>query len=352
MIRQVAVIGARIGAAHVAGFRTLPDRYSVAVICDLDRPRGAALAEEARARHVAAIDDVLADPQIDIVDICLPPHLHFEACMAALEAGKHVICEKPLVTSLRACDALAAKVAETGRMLWPVFQYRFGQGSAQFAALRDAGLLGRGYAATLETHWNRQAAYYDIPWRGTWAGESGGAILGHAIHIHDLLSFLLGPVAAVHAVLATRVNDIEVEDTAALAITMGSGALVTSSVTLGAADDTSRIRAMYSGLTLESDHAPYAPAAEPWQFTARAPQDQSAIDAVLETVAPSLVGYPGMFAAIADALDGRPASPVTLDDARRSIEFVTAVYASGRNGQTERLPLPQAHDLYAGWVPD
>jgi predicted dehydrogenase len=60
--------------------------------------------------------------------------------------------------------------------------------------------------ASLETHWNRGPDYYAVPWRGTWAGEAGGAILGHAIHAHDLLCRYFGPVAQVQAQLATRVN--------------------------------------------------------------------------------------------------------------------------------------------------
>ncbi|MHA1552888.1 MAG: Gfo/Idh/MocA family protein, partial [Alphaproteobacteria bacterium] len=59
-------------------------------------------------------------------------------------------------------------------------------------ALRDPGLAGKPFVGTLETHWNRDVAYYDVDWRGTWAGEQGGAVLGHAIHIHDWLSFALG----------------------------------------------------------------------------------------------------------------------------------------------------------------
>ena len=137
-------------------------------------------------------------------------------------------------------------------------------------ALMQAGLAGKCYAGTLETHWDRPASYYDIEWRGTWAGEQGGAILGHAIHIHDLLPSVLGPIERVYADVATRVNDIEVEDCAAISMRMESGALITSSVTLGAAGNLSRMRLMFEGFTVESDHAPYAPAAKPWSFIAGA----------------------------------------------------------------------------------
>lgn len=281
MTRRVAIVGAGIGAEHAAAYAAVPDRFKIAAICDLDATRGKALAAMSGTVWTPSLDTVLQDPAVDVIDICLPPHLHFSAATDALAAGKHVICEKPLVSSLAEADRLAAAAKSAGKQVFPVFQYRYGTGAAQMRALARAGLTGRPFAATLETHWNRDSAYYQVPWRGTWAGENGGAILGHAIHIHDLLTAFLGPVASVHAELGTRVNTIEVEDCAALAIRMASGALVTSSVTLGAADDSSRLRLVFEGLTAQSDTAAYAPCAKGWTFAARAPFEQAAIDAVL-----------------------------------------------------------------------
>ncbi len=352
MTLSVCIVGAGIGAKHLAGFAELPDQFTVHSVCDLDEDRGRNLAaSHPGVGFTTDLTTVLADPGIDIVDICLPPHLHFSACMDALDAGKKVICEKPLVASLREADLLAKKVAETGGFLSPVFQYRFGLGTAQLRALMDAGLAGRAYAGTLETHWDRDAEYYAVPWRGTWDGEQGGAILGHAIHIHDLLPTLLGPIDQVYADLATRVNDIEVEDCASLSIRMASGALVTSSVTLGAAGNMSRMRLMFEGFTVQSDQAPYAFAEPAWRFTARAPTGQAQIDRVLNDLGPVLTGYAGMFDAIARTLGGEDAPLVTLADGRRSLEFVSAVYHSARTGMPVSLPLGPDSALYDGWLP-
>lgn len=351
-VRTVSIIGAGIGAEHMAGYAELPDRFRVTSVCDLDEARGRGLADRyAGVEYLRDLSAVLADPAVDIVDICLPPHLHFQSCMDALEAGKTVVCEKPLVSSLADADILASKAAETGGQIFPVFQYRYGLGTAQLHALIDAGLAGRCFAGTLETHWDRDHDYYAIPWRGTWAGEQGGAILGHAIHIHDLLPSILGPIDRVYADVAMRVNDIEVEDCAALSIRMKDGALITSSVTLGAANNSSRMRLMFEGFTVESDHAPYALAEKSWTFTARAPMDQGKIDAVLAGVASPKSSFAGMFAAVADALDGHPGREITLADGRRSLEFVTAVYASARSGAPVDLPLGADHPMYGGWLP-
>ncbi|WP_407798635.1 Gfo/Idh/MocA family protein, partial [Staphylococcus aureus] len=97
--------------------------------------------------------------------------------LKAHAAGKDVVCEKPLVRSLEEANALIDSVKKTGRGVFPVFQYRFGQAMRQMRALIDAGLAGKAFVASSEVHWNRGASYYDIPWRGTWKGECGGAIL-------------------------------------------------------------------------------------------------------------------------------------------------------------------------------
>ena len=118
---------------------------------------------------------------------------------------------------------------------------------------------------------------------------------------------MLGPVARIYAETAPRVNDIEVEDCAALTIRMASGAVVTSSVTLGGADNISRLRLMFEGFTVESDHAPYAPATEAWTFRARSPTNQEQIDNVLARVETPPIGFSGLFSAMADRLDGKAA---------------------------------------------
>lgn len=351
MIRSVAIIGAGIGREHVNGFLAVPDRFRIAAICDLDAERAAPLVEAAGAVYEPDLSKLLADPAIDMIDVCLPPHLHMKVASDALAAGKHVICEKPLVSSVAEADLLSERAATAGRQVFPVFQYRFGKGATEMRALIDAGLAGKPFVGTLETHWNRGADYYAIDWRGTWAGEQGGAILGHAIHIHDWLSFIFGPVAQVYADVGTRVNEIEVEDCAALSIRMESGALVTSSVTLGAADDTSRLRFAFEGLTAESGLNPYKPAEDTWTFTARAPFDQGPIDAALDEIGDPPSGYTGLFTAIADALDGDAGRAVTLADGRRSLEFVSAVYHSARTGAPVALPLTPDHPTYGGWTP-
>ena len=231
------------------------------MLCDLNQERLAAVGDEFSVpRRTTSFDEVLAMDDIDIVDICTPPTLHFPQAMAALAAGKQVICEKPLVGSLAEIDQLTAAEAKARGRIMPVFQYRFGNGLQKAKRIIDLGLAGKPYLGTVETAWLRGAKYYSVPWRGRWETELGGALLTHAIHSHDILTFLMGDVASVFARAATRVNPIEVEDCAVASLEMESGALASLAATLGSAKEISRLRLCFEHVTFESSLAPYAPA--------------------------------------------------------------------------------------------
>jgi len=352
-INRVAIIGAGIGAQHLQAYLALPDRYVVQMLCDIDTDRARALIDDRTdIELVSDIQVALSDPSIDLIDICLPPHLHFDVCMQALRHNKHVVCEKPLVNSLDDADSLISQAQASGKIVSPVFQYRYGLATAQLHALINAGYVGRPLVASIETHWNRQEDYYAVPWRGTWQGEQGGAVLGHAIHNHDLLCLFFGSVKSLSAMTATRVNDIETEDCASISFEMENGALASSSITLGASHDTTRLRFCFEGLTAESGKMPYAPAEDKWTFTARGGASQSVIDQCVASVKMSYGGYAGFFASLADALDGQGGREVTLQDGRRSIELVTAIYTAARSGSRVFLPLESGCIHYSGWCPE
>lgn len=346
---HVAIIGAGIGAEHLDGYEALPNEYAVKTLCDLDLDKAANVVGNRDIAICDSFEDVLLDPQIDLVDICLPPHLHFTATAQALEAGKHVICEKPLAGSVAEVDALTELAQKVGKTLTPVFQYRYGIGFEKLRALKAAGLTGKSYLASVETHWQRGSDYYAPKWRGTWAGEGGGATLIHAIHNHDLLCAVFGPISTVAAMTATRVNPIETEDCAVVNFEFGDGALATSSVTLGAAGDMSRFRFCFEHVTVESGIDPYAPGLGVWTFTATDPQRQHEIDAIVKAVTAGPSGFAGFFKELALSLSGTKSRPVTASDGRASIELVSAIYHSVMTGQKVVLPLNTDHPIYNGW---
>lgn len=349
----VAVVGGGVGKIHIEAWKALPDKFTVRCICDLQEETARAVAEKYALPSIAInLDDVLCRGDIDIVDICTPSSIRVAPVEAALSAGKHVVCEKPLAGSLADVGRLEkAATAAKGRLM-PIFQYRYGNGVRKLKHLIDKGLAGRLYLSTIETLWRRGAAYYAVPWRGKWQTELGGTLTTHAIHAHDLLCWLAGPVRSVFARTATRVvPSIEVEDCAAASLEMADGSLATLSVTLGAAADTSRLRFCFENFTAESCTSPYSPGSEPWSFTPASPEAGERLTAALADFTPKKERFAGQFEDFHAALESGGKLPITIGDSRRSIELLTALYASARSGVPQTLPVPKTHPGYNGWQP-
>ncbi|MEK1929355.1 MAG: Gfo/Idh/MocA family oxidoreductase, partial [Pararhizobium sp.] len=241
-IWTVAVVGCGIGRSHIVeGYLPHPDKFRVAAICDLDETRLKQVGDEfSIARRTTSFDELLADDTIDIIDICTPPSIHLGQVVAALGAGKHVICEKPLTGSIAGVDKIIEAEKNAKGVLMPIFQYRYGDGIEQARRIIDAGIAGKPYLGSVETFWLRIPQYYSVPWRGKWATELGGVLVTHALHQHDMLTHLMGPVDKVFGRVATRVNDIEVEDCATASLLMQNGALVSLACTLGSQEQISR----------------------------------------------------------------------------------------------------------------
>nr|WP_272212036.1 Gfo/Idh/MocA family oxidoreductase [Marinicella sp. W31]MDC2877931.1 Gfo/Idh/MocA family oxidoreductase [Marinicella sp. W31] len=350
---RVAVIGSGIAAQHLAGFRSNADRFEVPVLCSLDEERGRALCDEYEiAEYTQETASLFARDDIDIIDICTPPHSHFDLSRMALEAGKHVICEKPLFGSVADVDRMMEIAAASGKSCMPIFQYRYGTGLQKLKHLTELGLTGRPFMTTIETHWWRPPAYFAVEWRGKWKTELGGGLLGHAIHAHDMLNYIHGPCAEVFAYGSTLVNDIEVEDTAALAVKMQNGSLASLSMTLGSREQISRLRFCFEKLTVESIRDPYKVSRDPWRFVAEDEAHQRLVDDALDAVVPVADGYARQFALFDQALQAGEAPPVTLQDARNSLALVTAAYHSTRTGRPTPMPITADHPLYNSWLPE
>ena len=354
---RIAVVGLGVGRSHLEGYAKLTDRFDVVAVCDLDEAKANAVAAEFGVpRATTRLADLLAGHHVDIYDICTPPYTHCELIEQVLAAGFHVICEKPLVGSLLEADRVEAAQAAAARSskatLFPIFQYRFGHGLQKLKHLQKKGFAHTPFLTTIETSWRRDSDYYDVQWRGKWATEMGGCCLTQALHAHDMLSYVNGPIKTVFAHLATRVNSIEVEDCAAISIGMENGSVATLAVTLGAAEELSRLRFMFSDLTVESRSThPYRPGNDPWHFKGKHAAIDAAMTAALADFVPAHESFEGEFALIHDTLTQGAATPVTLHDARQSLELITAIYYSAETGSPVSLPIGKDHPRYASWAP-
>lgn len=349
-VRGAAVVGLGIGTMHVRALRRLRDRFSVVAVCDPDESRSGPVAERTGAA-VCSFDEVIARDDVEVVHVCTPPAMHLDQCLAALSANKHVVCEKPVVNSLAEVDLLIAAERASGRWLMPVFQYRFGNGLQQVKTLLDAGIAGRAYTSSAEVAWRRRADYYAAPWRGRWATERGGVLLSQAVHALDTLTYVMGPPSRVFCRTTTRVNAIEVEDCAAASIELRDGSLATVTATLGSSQEISRHRFHFEAFSAESGIAPYTPSAKPWTITPDTPEAQAAIEATLADWVDQPEEWEGQLLRFADALDAGREPPVTLADARASLEMLTALYSSARTAEDVILPISDDHPFYRSWLP-
>jgi predicted dehydrogenase len=349
---RVGIVGCGIGYQHAAGYCNLPDWFDVIAVCDLDIDRARSMAEDFAIPRVAAdIEDLYRMDDLDVIDLCTPSYLHYQQTLEALSAGKHVICEKPAAGSLAQVDALLAAEAASNRRVMPIFQYRFGTGLQKLKYLQAAGLTGRALLTTAETAWRRRPEYYDVPWRGRWQTEMGGALLTLAIHAHDAVLYVLGPASSVYAHTATLVNPIETEDTVTASVRMEDGSLCSLSVTTGSALEISRHRFCFQNLAAESNTLPYNNTSDEWTFSGDTPEMEEAVQAALQQFEPLPEGMEGQFYRYYLALKNGTELPVTLQDARNSLEFVTAIYAASRTREEVQLPLSQDHPMYTSWQP-
>ena len=348
---RVAVVGLGIGQMHVWSWRRMKDRFVITAVADPDEARAQDAAERTHA-DIVTFEEAIERDDVDVIDLCTPPSLHLEQITAALAADKHVVCEKPLVASLRDCDVLAeAEAASAGRLM-PIFQYRFGNGLQKVKTLVERGIAGRAYTSSVEVAWRRRPEYYAVPWRGRWETELGGVLLSQAVHAIDMLTYVAGAPTKVFARVTTRVNDIEVEDCAAISLELADGSLATITATLGSDQEITRHRFHFANLSAESGTSAYESSGDPWDIH---PDDESAGAAVAEVLdgwEARAEGWWGQFERFGDWLDGKVDDlPVTLADARASIELITAMYDSGRRGVDVELPLSPDHPLYGGWLP-
>lgn len=198
-------------------------------VCSRDSERACAFAAEHGApRWYTDYERLVADPEVEVVCVLTPTGLHAEMTIAAAEAGKHVLVEKPLEARLDAAHRMIRVCRERGVRLGVIFQMRFGRVAERLRGLLAGGGLGRIHLADAVDKASRSPAYYaSAAWRGTEDLEGGGCLMTQSIHILDLLQHLVGPVASVKAKTATKRHEIAVEDTAVALLEFENGALGT-----------------------------------------------------------------------------------------------------------------------------
>jgi predicted dehydrogenase len=231
MARQwkAAVVGTGVvGEWHVRMIPKIPN-YSLVAVCDAQPGKARAALDKNQIAGVPAYEDLaemLHKSDIDVIHLCTPSGAHCDPAIACLEAGKNVICEKPMEIQLDRIDRMAAAAQRTGSRLAGIFQNRWADANRAIKAAADEGRFGKFSWAGCFTPWYRPDKYYEEGgWRGTWKLDGGGAIMNQSVHAIDLLQWIVGPVKSVSAYASSRIHPkIEVEDTASAALEFENGA--------------------------------------------------------------------------------------------------------------------------------
>jgi len=214
----------RIARVHADEILVLP-QAELAAICDID---SRALRNFACCYGVKGYRDyrkMLEEQDLDVVVICTPSGLHAQMGILAAQSGKHVLVEKPLALTLADADMLIDACEKAGVVLSVVMQKRFNRFFQKLKSAVEEGRFGKLSHAGATVRWNRDEAYFlSNPWRGRKA-EDGGVVMNQAIHIVDILSWLMGRVESVFAYTATRCRPIEAEDVGVAVLKFKSGAL-------------------------------------------------------------------------------------------------------------------------------
>lgn len=222
-----AIVGCGdISALHLAAVAENP-RVDLAAVCDVDPGRARAAGESYRVPWFTDHRDLLAAVRPDVVHVTTPHDQHVPVALSALDAGCHVLTEKPIAASVAQARLLVDRATASDRSVGVVFQNRYNPTSMAIRSVLDSGILGRLVGARAAVWWSRTPAYYAAaPWRGRWAEGGGGTLINQSIHTLDLLLWFLGPARTVRGRAGTLAlaDVIEVEDTASVVLEHATGA--------------------------------------------------------------------------------------------------------------------------------
>ncbi|MEU6655678.1 Gfo/Idh/MocA family oxidoreductase [Streptomyces sp. NPDC046900] len=364
---RFAVIGCGvIGRAHADSITSLAPHAEFVLAVDPIPDRARELAARYDAQATTSTADALDRADIDAVAICTPSGQHVGLAVAALEAGKHVMVEKPLDVQVDAALRVAEAERRTGRTVSVISQHRFDRASQFVRQAVQDGKLGRITSGSAGIAWWRSQGYYDSgDWRGTWLLDGGGSLMNQGIHTIDLLVWMLGEPVEVFAWTGCLAHQgIEVEDTAVATIRFASGALgVIHGTTAAYPGLTTRLQvhgdrgsAVIDNDRLEYFHAAGAESPEAAAYGAGRESNQAGL--VLPDAAPDPAAG-GAPAALPNAhtlqyrdfldavIHGRPPL-VNVAEATATLAVVCAVYESARTGRPAPIRLRTPNDADSG----
>lgn len=335
----------RISPRHIQSLAQIPSGSLVAV-ADVIASRAQRAAGETGAEPYTDYRRLLDRRDIDVVTICTPSGLHALMAIEALQAGKHVLVEKPMALTLADADAMIAAAGQAGRKLGVVLQNRYNPPMQDLRRAVDEGRLGRLLLGNATVRWFRPQEYYEDGWHGTWAMD-GGALMNQSIHHIDALQWMMGNPVSVFAYTATLAHRMEAEDTGVAAIRFEGGALgVVEGSTITYPEN------LEGSLSIFGEHGSVKVGGTAlnrkvfWKIEGQLEHEKELL--TREQIDPPSVYGQSHRAVIEDMIDAvvQDRKPRTNGrEARRSVALVLAIYESARTGREVMLaPQDEAGD--------
>jgi predicted dehydrogenase len=339
-----------IFAAHATAYQALG--VPVVAVADIARGRAEQAAAVFGVPHVLTDwEKLLGTDGVQIVSVCTPPQTHRDVVLAALRAGKHVVCEKPLTLTLGETEEIVRAAGEAPGKVTVVHQLRFQPEYRRLKWLVEKGHLGRLCLARQLRYDPPPAALLEKGVWGSWRLAGGGVVMTKAIHQVDLLLWLMGEARRVQAAMGTYLHPIESEDHAVVNVEFRSGALgslVVSGQTYGYREEMDLVgdrgRASLEEVYLKDPEARRRLDAELgalWPQPGRWRRKWNALAARLGWEKPQrpYASHTEFLRAFLGAVRGEGEVPVTVHEGRRAVELCTAIYTAALTHQTVELPL-------------
>ena len=344
----VAIVGCgMIARFHAKALAEIPQTRLLALVSR--KPANAQAVNEAaglKCDIYTELAPVLARRDIHMVIVATASGAHMEPAVAAAEAGKHVVVEKPLEVTLERCDRIIEGCKRYGVQLCTIFPSRFADANRTLKAAVDAGRFGRLTLGETACKWWRPQSYYDEGgWKGTKALDGGGALMNQAIHNVDLLQWIMGMPTHINGFIATLAHErIEVEDTAVACLRFANGALgviqATTSVHPGL-PKTIAVHGDKGSAVIEQEDVLR------WDFLPEIAEDQAIRQRFAVKVGasggasnPAAISYEYHRRQLADFVEAVQAGRAPLVDGRegrKAVEIILAIYRSAATGRTAEL---------------
>lgn len=326
-----------IARSHIAALGEEKGRVRVVAVADTDPSRARAFCDAYNIPEwYASAEEMLEATRPALVHICTPPSTHLELIVLSLKTGAWVFCEKPLCASLAQMDEIEAAERQSGAYCSSVLQWRFGSGARHLKGLIQSGELGRPLVGLCQTTWYRDQAYYEVPWRGKWATELGGASMGQGIHAMDLLLWLLGDWREVRAMMGTLDREMEVEDVSAATVRFENGAIASIINSVLSPRQETRLRLDFQEATVELESL-YGYTNQDWRYSIpETSPHQNLLDRWRDIPKEVPASHASQLAVLLDCMEQNKRPPTSGREARRAIEFLSSLYKSAITAQPVR----------------